>query len=164
MSDDLEGKKALVVEIHDRFHAMKTWGKDPGSLESITRVFLKDLAQYPIQQIMQAMSIYCQKNDEFPTSGAIARLIRFKGKEPISHAEFLSAEKIDPYHRKQADWDIIEGYKAQQRDDYGWDDSGSRQKIDLAENLRLREQVKMLEAENERLSRILQNRAAATED
>lgn len=148
--DDEEGKKALAVELYDRFHAMKTYGKEPESLESIIRIFKKDLAKYPTEKILKAISTHAERNDEFPTVSDISGLIKRNGRAPIKESDIISIRKKEVCDWSRAEGQLVEEWNRQQREVWHDVDDAQRQSDIQQENLRLRNKVKELESEIKR--------------
>jgi hypothetical protein len=145
---DSEGKKQLAVELYKRFHAMKTYGKEPESLDSITEVFISDLAEFPAEKVMQAIKTHCQRSDEFFTVADIAGLIKRNGKPPLSKERYIAIQKKDGADRTSEDWQYLRDYESEQDD--GWaGDSRDDEKISnlRMDNERLRKRVSELENE-----------------
>lgn len=117
---DDEGQNRLALELYDRFHSMKTYGKEPESLKAIISVFLRDLAQFPADIILKAISTHAQRSDEFPTVADIYGLIKRNGKAPITEAMYVAANRKDGADRTGEDWEIIREFEADRFT--GWDD------------------------------------------
>lgn len=155
LRDDTEGQKALAVELYDRFHAMKTFGKEPESLESITRIFKKDLWRFTAEEILEAISTHSQRSQEFPTVADITGLIKRKGKPPIRESDIIAIRKKDGEFRTRAEWDMLRLWDAQQQE--GWDSDGDEERINasLQENIRLRKELATAKNEIFRLNEML---------
>ncbi|MCE9567469.1 MAG: hypothetical protein K8U57_36165 [Planctomycetes bacterium] len=150
--DDAEGKKVLARELYDRFHAMKTYGKAPESLESIVRIFVRDLAAFPLDKIMKAITVHAQRSQEFPTVADISGLIKRGGRAPVTKEVYIAVSRKEPELRTPDDWKLLREYEADQKEaEWG----GDEPKVDLAENIRLRERIKKLEGETRRLAGLL---------
>lgn len=151
LSDSVEGQKALAVELYDRFHAMKTYGKEPESLESIVRIFKKDLAKYPIEKVLLAISTHASRCDEFPTVADIVGIIKRNGKQPLSKEIYISISKKEFGERTWQEKRYIADYEEQERGEQ-WDLVADEEKkqITIYENEMLRKKLKEAEAENRR--------------
>lgn len=68
---DLNSQKRLASRLYRDFHAMKTYGKEPESLESIISLFNESLAEYCGEEIFQAMHEHAKCSSEFPTPAEI---------------------------------------------------------------------------------------------
>jgi hypothetical protein len=156
LNDDREGRQRLASELYRRFHAMKTYGKEPESLDSIIEVFNTDLASFPAAKILKAMSTHAQRSQEFPTVADIVSLIRRNGKPPLSESAYIAIQKKAGEDRTPDDWQYLRDYEADQRG--GWQDEPDQRKQDdlLAENTRLRQEVAQLRVETHRLNNLLQ--------
>src|SRR5262245_32536595 len=71
LNDDREGMQKLAGRLYRDFHAMKTYGKEPESLESIISLFNETLADYPAEWILLAMHEHAKVSAEFPTPAEI---------------------------------------------------------------------------------------------
>ena len=142
LRDDTDGQKALAVELYDRFHAMKTYGKEPESLESITRIFKRDLAEYPTGRILQAISTHAMRCDEFPTVSDIVGLIQRNGRPPLRESDIIAIRKKDGADRSRADWKTLEEWERQQSAEWGGDAPAAEMAL---ENRKLRETIARLE-------------------
>lgn len=156
-----EGKLKLAAELYSRFHAMKTYGKEPESLENIIAVFVSDLEDYPTDKILKAIKTHSQRSQEFPTVSDIVGLIKRNGKPPLSKEIYISLSKKDAEHRTSADWSYIREYEAQAHDDeWGADE---RQAEDWQhERARLLDKVHTLETECRKLADLLKRERERT--
>lgn len=158
LQQDDEGRKELATELYRRFHAMKTYGKEPESLDSIISVFMTDLADYPTDDVMRAMTIYCRKNQEFPTPADIVTLIDNRGRQPVSQSLYISLCKKreeQPELLMSDEWEALRRYESQFLDaDSGFSDRPRQDEV-LQENIRLRQQVMDLKTEIQRLGTII---------
>lgn len=155
---DSEGQKQIAVELYDRFHAMKTYGKEPESLESIIRIFKKDLSNYPTQAIMKAISIHSQRSQEFPTVSDISGIIKRKGRPPIKESDVIAVRKKDGQDRTPDDWALLREWDEQQRHEEFGEEIAVEDYTRLKdETIRLRLQIKELQNENKRLAQLLRN-------
>ncbi len=154
---DNEGQKALALELYDRFHAMKTWGKEPESLESIIRIFSKDLAHYPTQHIMQAIKIHSQRINEFPAVSDIIGIIKRKGKPPLSKEMYINISRKDYENRTWQELNYMRDYEAEQQEsEWGSDFIDPKKDERLAEeNQAQRLQIAKLKNEISKLTQTL---------
>jgi len=134
---------------------MKTYGKEPESLASITAVMLSDLAEFAPEKIMQAFKTHAQRNEEFPTTANLVSLIRRNGKPSLRESDIIAIRKKDGEDRTSAEWAMLKDWDEQQQE--GWRDIADAQKdmATLQENLRLRQEVKQLTEEVRRLGDLL---------
>lgn len=136
---------------------MKTYGKEPESLESITRIFQKDLGHYPTEKILKAIAVHSQRSAEFPTVADISLLIVRNGKPPIKESDVIAIRKKEGEFRTPGEWQMLRDWDAQQS--RGWDgevviDERSHE-ANAMENERLRGKVIELEKEVSRLTELL---------
>lgn len=158
LQEDKEGAKRLAIEIYRRFNAMKTYGKEPDSLEAINNVFARDLAEFPIDKIELAFKTHSQRSQEFPTVADIVGLIKRNGKPPMTEAQFISISRKDGADRTPEDWQFLRDWEAQNREGWGGEAPDPKKEESSArEVLRLRERVKELEVEVRRLSELLRS-------
>ncbi len=157
MRDDKDGRKQLSVEVYKRFHAMKTYGKEPESLDSIIEIFTTDLENYPIEKIMKAIKTHSQRSQEFPTVSDLVGLIKRNGKQPLTKEIYISISKMDAEYRTSSDWAYMREYEAQnQEDDWGSDfidKKSSQEKADDIMDLKIKNHD--LTEENKRLAKLL---------
>lgn len=150
-----EGQQAVAVEIYNRFHAMKTYGKEPESLDGITRTLLKDLADFPAEKILKAFSVHATRSQEFPTTCDIVGLIKRNGRPPLKESDVIAVRKKDGEDRTQADWQLLREWEAQQREGFEEDFSEEKQASLISDNARMRTQIQAQQAEIERLGRLV---------
>ena len=150
MRTDPAGRKALAVELYERFHAMKTYGKEPESLDSIVSVFARDLADYPAEKVMRAIRAHALTSSEFPTVADIAGLVRRNGRPPLSESQYVAINRKAGEDRTGEEWQFLKDWEAERK---GWDEIDPvREQVDRAEMVRLREEVARLREENKRLA------------
>jgi hypothetical protein len=73
-----EGQKRMAMRLYRDFQAMKTYGKEPESLDAIIEVFNETLAGYSWQDINAAMIQHTKASAEFPTPADIVKLLDAK--------------------------------------------------------------------------------------
>ena len=131
---------------------MKTYGKQPEALLSITKVMLRDLADFPPEKILNAFKLHAQRSDEFPTTADIIGLIKRNGRPPLRESDIIAIRKKPGDTRTDDEWAMLREWEAQQQD--GWrDESEPMRDTSLAvENARLRQEVIGLKGEIKRLS------------
>ena len=135
---------------------MKTWGKEPESLEGIIRTFSRDLAEYPAEKILKAISTHARRSQEFPTTADIDGLIKRNGRPPLKESDIIAIRKKDWEDRTAAECQMLRDWDEQQQT--GWDDyqpDPMRAERHREENNRLREEIDALKAENRRLAGLL---------
>lgn len=148
-----DAKKALATELYHRFHSMKTYGKEPESLESIIAIFANDLADYPLEKIMMAIKTHSQRSSEFPTIADIVLLIRNNGRPLLKESDIIAIRKKDGEHRTRAEWAMLREWESQQSE--AWQSTGSDSVVAVAENERLRKELAEAKKENSRLQEIM---------
>lgn len=156
MRENPEGKQQVAIELYHRFHAMKTYGKEPESLESITKIFTTDLEEFPAETVLKAIATHAKRCDEFPTVADIHGLIKRGGKPPLKESDIIAIRKKDGEDRTSAEWQMLRDWEAEQQGGWATQPDPARQQADLQENIRLRQKVKELEAENRRLGYLVQ--------
>lgn len=113
---DPAGRQKLAGRLYRDFHAMKTYGKEPESLESIISLFNETMAGYEINEVLEAMGEHARRSAEFPAPAEIIvimdaerarrrRLAEYGGDAQRSEIELLRSyrEKGIPLtHEQQA--------------------------------------------------------------
>lgn len=135
---------------------MKTYGKEPESLASVVVCFKEDLANYPAEKILKAISTYSQRNTEFPTTADIVGLIQRNGRPPLKESDIIAIRKKEWEDRTAAELQMLRDWDEQQQT--GWDDyhpDPERAERHREENNRLREEVRFWKEEAERLGKLL---------
>lgn len=155
LKDNAEGKKILATELYRRFHAMKTYGKEPESLENIIAVFTSDLENYSIEKVMKAIKFHSQRSQEFPTIYDIVNLIKRGGKPPLSEAMFISISRKDYEDRTPEEHRYFREYQEEMQD--GWNEKPEpvMKEVRFDEQERLRKEVYSLREENAKLAKLL---------
>ena len=157
LKENAEGRQRLATLLYEYFQGMKTYGKDPESLEGIIALFNRTLASYPYEKVEMALTVHASRNAEFPTPADIVGLIKRNGKPPFSKEVYISISKKDPELRDPYDWKYLREYEAEQSDEaFGTafrDDR--RAEVSAAETARLRKEVGFLRTENKRLGQLL---------
>lgn len=105
----------MLIDLHDRFHAAKTYGKTPEALESIVAIFLRDLGHYSAQVVMDAIALHSRRSAEFPTVADIDGLIRRNGRPPLSEAMYVAIQRKRGEDRTPEDWQYLRDFEADQR-------------------------------------------------
>ncbi|WP_088255259.1 hypothetical protein [Fimbriiglobus ruber] len=161
LSRNERGKQLLAARLYRDFQAMKTYGKEPESLESIISLFTEALASFPPEQIMQALTLHAQRSAEFPTPADIVGLIKRNGKPPLSQAVYIAIQKKAGEDRSPEDWQYLREYEAQQREEFeGPRDTRQAEEM-RQENRRLHTELTELRKECNRLAKLLQDARVA---
>ena len=134
---------------------MKTYGKEPESLSSITATMLSDLSEFPPESILRAFKTHAQRNQEFPTTADIIGLIKRNGRPPLKESDIIAIRKKEVCDWTRAEAEMVEEWQAQQQD--GWRDFADplKDEATLQENLRLRGELGQLRQEVRRLTELL---------
>ena len=154
-----EGMKALAVEIYTRINSMKNYGREPESLDILTKTYAKDLEDYPIQQVLLAFKTHAKRNNEFPTVAELIGLIKRKGKPPLSREFYIAISKKDYENRTEKEKQFMRDFEAEQLEEVeGFTGIETKKQSDLiADNSRLRSELAKAKIEIKRLSDILHN-------
>lgn len=155
LNQDSPSRQQLAARLYRDFYAMKTYGKEPESLESIVSLFNESLANFPFEKINAAFIIHAQRSQEFPTPSDIVGLIRRNGKPPIKESDVIAIRKKDGSDRTNSDWQLLREWDDQQQE--GWDDIPDpvKDQATLQENIQLRQRVNVLEHDVELLRKLL---------
>lgn len=153
-----EGQRVLATELYRRFHAMKTYGKEPESLDSIIEVFASDLAEYPVENIMLAIKTHCQRSQEFPTPADIIGLIKRNGRAAITDAQYIAVSKMMGEDRSPADWQLMRDYEAEKRTGWNGAEDPKKETDYRDENIRLRQEIKRLKAQFDCMTMVARER------
>ena len=111
MKADPQGKKRIgeaVILFHD---ALKTYGKQPEQMESVTKLFMFALADYPTQKIIDAMSYYVRNYTDFPAPADIVQIIERGNKPPLDRSVYVSISKKHPDQRTSEEWEYMRDYE-----------------------------------------------------
>lgn len=155
LSESREDQARLDNMLMGCFATQKLYGRDPGNAEAITRMFHALLGKYPAKHCFRAFELWLERSQEFPTPADIVGIIRRKGKAPLSREVYIAISKKAPELRDASDWQLLREYEEEQREDViGFEDE-VKADATLRENIHLRQQVKSLTAENERLADLL---------
>ena len=155
LRDNGEAKIVIAKEIHERFHAMKTYGKEPESLGSITRVMLNDLADFPPEQIIAAFRTHAQRSSEFPTTYDLIGLIRRNGRPPLRESDVIAIRKKAGEDRTPDEWGMLREWDREQTDGWHVPSDPAKSAADSGELRRLRQENITLKAEIKRLGGLL---------
>jgi hypothetical protein len=111
MKADPAGKKRIgeaIVLFHD---ALKTYGKQPEQMESVTKLFMFALADYPTEKIIDAMAYYVRNYTDFPAPADIVQIIERGNKPPFDRAVYTSISKKHPADRSSDEWAYMREYE-----------------------------------------------------
>lgn len=125
---------------------MKTWGKEPESLESIVSLFAEVLGEYSEDKIFWAMNQHAKRSNEFPTPADIVNLID-PAPEKLSREVYIrlsqKAQKT-PENMDSDEWKYLREYERAALEGSDYRDSAS-DAARAEENERLRRKVDELE-------------------
>jgi hypothetical protein len=71
LKSDHQARQTLAARLYRDFHAMKTYGKEPESLESIISLFNETMEDFSGDEIFKAMHKHAKASPEFPTPADI---------------------------------------------------------------------------------------------
>lgn len=111
MKSDPAGKKRIgeaIVLFHD---ALKTYGKQPEQMESVTKLFMFALADYPVEKIVEAMAYYVRNYTDFPSPADIVQIIERGNKPPFDRAVYTTISKKHPADRSSDEWAYMRSYE-----------------------------------------------------
>lgn len=111
MKSDPAGKKRVgeaIVLFHD---ALKTYGKQPEQMESVTKLFMFALADYPTEKIVEAMAYYVKNYTDFPAPADIVQIIERGNKPPFDRAVYTTISKKHPADRSSDEWAYMREYE-----------------------------------------------------
>jgi len=153
LKQDTRGKQELAAMLYQCFQGLKVWGKEPESLEGAVRLFELALADYPMDVIRKAFSVYLKRSNEMPGTGDIVGIIKRKGRMPLAKEVYVTISKKDVEYRTADEQEYMREYLSSYME-AGWDGvedeqaEASRQ----AENNRLRKENMELRWEVKRLN------------
>jgi chromosome condensin MukBEF MukE localization factor len=134
---------------------MKTYGKEPESLESILPLFQSALAEYPIEKITRALDIHASRSQEFPTRFDIVSLIKRNGKPPLSEAMYITISKKYGEDRTASEWQYVREFEAEQHEQSCELSDAMANEANAIENAQLRKEILSLGDEVKRLGNLL---------
>ena len=108
---DPTGKRRIAEGVVLYFDTLKTYGKDPGQIENVTKMFLWVLADYPVEKILEAMAYYARHNSEFPAPADIANIIQRGNKPPLERSVYVAVSKKRPEERTAEEWGYMREYE-----------------------------------------------------
>ncbi len=162
LRENKEAQSQLDALLVGCFAVQKMYGRAAENMEAINQVFHNLLGKYPSGAVLKAFEIWIERNQEFPTPADIVSLIKRGGRAPITREVYIAVSKKDAEHRTDADWALMREYEKEQKEvEFGSVHvDETKAEILQQETIRLREEVKFLRKENERLGRLaLEKRA-----
>lgn len=142
--EELDGLIGIALALQ------KLYGRGVENTGQVITLFHRMLAQYPGEKAVKAFQVWLERSQEFPTPADIIGLIKRNGKPPIRESDIIAINKKDGADRTRAEWKMLREYEEQQQD--GWEENEDKQQFTLQENLRLRDEIAKLQAENRKLS------------
>lgn len=129
----------------------KLYGRDVANSETIIRLFHKLLAEYPGDKVLLAFETWMERSQEFPTPADIIGLIRRNGRPPIKESDVIAIRRKEVCDWTRAEGNLVDEWENQQKEGFDTDYNDPHKEAALfAENIRLRQQVIELKAENVR--------------
>lgn len=109
---DPEAAKALAALVYDSFQTLRQYGKEPESLESVTRCFRLVLADQSIIDIEKAFTFWLRHEREMPTPADILSIIQRGGnKPPLERAVYTSICRKQPELRSDDEWGYMRAFE-----------------------------------------------------
>ena len=93
------------------FDTMKLYGKEPEQLDSVTRMFMFVLADYPYEKISEALRFYSKHYNEMPAPADIVTIIERGNKPPFDKAVYAAISQIDARQRSSDEWAYMRDYE-----------------------------------------------------
>lgn len=112
MRQDPQGKARVGEAVVLFYDALKTYGKQPEQMESVTKLFMFALADYPVQKIIDAMSFYVRHYTDFPAPADIVQIIERGNKPPLDRSVYVNLSKKQPDQRTSEEWAYMREYEA----------------------------------------------------
>jgi hypothetical protein len=161
-----QGKQRIAEIVTGLFFSLNTYGKDASALKVIIPLFMKTLENYTLPDLEWAFAQYTATETTFPSPANIVQLIENKDKPKLIESIYVNLSmrrQNDPENLSKEEWTYIREYEASAMKgiEYGSKDSRSAM---IAENERLRIQVKELQAENFRLGKIVKTRQIVSQE
>lgn len=94
------------------FDTMKLYGKEPEQLDSVTRMFMFTLADYPYEKISEALRYYAKHYSEMPAPADIVTIIERGNKPPFDRSVYVTISKKDACQRTSEEWAYMRDYEA----------------------------------------------------
>jgi hypothetical protein len=155
LRDDPTAKQELSTKLYRDFHALKTYGKEPESLQGIISLFTEVLSGFTPDKINAAFKTHAERSAEFPTPADIVGLIRRNGRPPIKESDVIAIRKKDGQDRTLKEWKMLREWDAEQQEGWRDDDDQVKGEASQQENTRLRQEIITLKGENGRLKELL---------
>lgn len=112
LQTDADSRKALTVHVHQCFHTLRLYGREPESLEHAIGAFQAALGGYTIGQVDRAFAFWLRHEREFPTPADIVSVIERGGdKPPLDRAVYTSLCRKQPELRTDDEWTYMRDYE-----------------------------------------------------
>jgi len=89
LKEDQQGKGRVGEALHIFNDALKVYGREPEQLESVTKLFMFGLSEYPVDKIVDALAFYAKHYEEFPTPSNIVNIIERGNKPPFEKSIYI---------------------------------------------------------------------------
>lgn len=137
------------------FLLQKVYGKRPENILAVNQLFHTLLGKYESAQVLRAFELWLERSPEFPTPADIVGIIKRRGRPPLTRETYIAVSRKDAEMRDAADWRLLREYEAEQRDEVSGFGDDVKADAGVRENIALRQQVKTLQAEVDRLVGLL---------
>lgn len=111
LRNDQPGRARIAEGIVLFFDTLKTYGKEPEQIENVTKMFLWVLADYPVEQILDAMAFYAKHYPDMPAPADIANIIERGNKPPLRESVYIQISKKLPDTRSSEEWAYMREYE-----------------------------------------------------
>lgn len=115
LKDDQEGKKALANLLAQCFDIFPLYGREPEAADNIRRAFQYALADYTIEQVMEAFYYHLRHSKEFPTPADIVAIIERGGNKPpferSVYVRLAQKRKDFPEDMAHEEWAYMDEYE-----------------------------------------------------
>lgn len=113
------------------------------------------LGKYVAVKVIKAFETWLERSQEFPTPADIISLIKRDGRPPLSESQFIAISKKQYSERTVEENWFLRTYQEQQNEQWQIDSDQQKQDDILSDNMRMREEIKNLKSENQRLVGLL---------
>jgi hypothetical protein len=101
----------LANSIEVFYDTLRTYGKDAGQMENLTKMFRWALADYPYAKIKEAMVFYAKHYSEMPTPADIISIIERNGKPPFDKTVYVGLRQKPKEDLLDEEWEYIREYE-----------------------------------------------------
>lgn len=145
------------------FALQKLYGKAPESMETVVLLFHTILSKHSAEKVIKAFQTWLERSQEFPTPADIIGLIKRNGKPPLSESQFIAISRKEYGERTTEEHWFLRQWQEQQSEQWQTDTDPQKQADILADNMRMREERKILKSEIQRLNQLLISAKGASE-